>query len=86
MKTETGSFVRVVLHRKDKESIATFVELAHDMPDSIRDTNITVSLGNEVAGSATVRLYLAAAWTLLTLVMIQRVMAKAGSKGEVVKT
>ena len=76
MKTNSGSFIRVVLHRKDKESIATFVELDAAMPDSIKDTNITVSLGNEVAGSAAVTVPL----DLLTM-MIQRVIAVAEKKG-----
>jgi hypothetical protein len=41
-----------------------------DMPAEILDTNITVSLGNEVAGSAAVTVPL----DLLTM-MLQRVMA-----------
>lgn len=70
-----GSFIRVVLHRTGKESIATFVELQADMPDEMLDTNITVSLGNEVAGSAAVTVPL----DLLTM-MLQRVMDVAAAQ------
>lgn len=70
-----GSFIRVVLHRKDKESIATFVEMQTDMPEAMLDTNITVSLGNEVAGSAAITVPL----DLLTM-MLRRVMGVAGNE------
>lgn len=75
----SGSFIRVVLHRKDKDSIATFVELQEDMPAAVLDTNITVSLGNEVAGSAAVTVPL----DLLTM-MLQRVMALAEAQPSIV--
>jgi hypothetical protein len=61
----SGSFIRVVLHSKGQDSIATFVELSADMPQEMLDTNVTVSLGNEVAGSAAVTVPL----DLLTMMM-----------------
>jgi hypothetical protein len=64
-----SGFIRVVLHSKGQDSIATFVELKPGIPPEVLDTNVTVSVGNEVCGSAAVTVPL----DLLTM-MMQRVL------------